>query len=48
MGDQGTTLSVKEIAERLHFGAPKSASLRLLTALKNRASNDSEQACPGI
>jgi len=43
-----TTLSVKQIAERLHFGTTKSASLRLLTAMKNRASSDREQACLGI
>ena len=29
-----TTLSVKQIAERLHFGTAKSASFRLLTTMK--------------
>ncbi len=43
-----TTLSVKQIAERLHFGTPKSASFRLLTAMKNRAPGDGEQECLGI
>jgi hypothetical protein len=32
-----TTLSVRQIAERLHLGTPKSAGFRLLTAMKNRA-----------
>lgn len=30
-----TTLSVKRIAQRLHFGTPKSASFRLLTVMRN-------------
>jgi REP element-mobilizing transposase RayT len=40
-----TTLSVRQIAERLHLGTPKSASLRLLMAMRNRASRDGEQGC---
>jgi len=43
-----TTLSVKQRAERLLFGTPKSASFRSLTAMKNRASSDGEHACSGI
>lgn len=33
-----TTLSVKQIAARLHLGSPASASLCLLTAVNNAAS----------
>lgn len=33
-----TTLSVREIAERLHLGTAKSASFRLLTTMKNQNS----------
>ena len=42
-----TTLTVKQIAERLHLGTPKSASFRLLTVNKQTA-NDRAQACLGI
>jgi hypothetical protein len=31
-----TTLSVKQIAQRLHFGTPKSASFRLLTVMRTQ------------
>jgi putative transposase len=33
-----TTLSVRQIAERLHLGTPKSASFRLLTTMRNENS----------
>ena len=43
-----TTPSDKQIAERLHFGTPKSASFRLLTATKDRASSDAQHGRLGI
>jgi hypothetical protein len=36
---QETTLSVKQIAARLHFGTPKSASFCLLMARRRQSSN---------
>src|SRR5258708_6625381 len=38
-----TTLTVKQIAGRLHLGTPKSASVRLLTAARKQAFNDPAQ-----
>jgi REP element-mobilizing transposase RayT len=38
-----TTLSVKQIAQRLHFGTPKSASFRLLTVMRTQTSTDPAQ-----
>jgi hypothetical protein len=38
-----TTLSVKRIAQRLHFGTPKSASFRLLAVMRNQPSADPAQ-----
>ena len=35
-----TTLSVKQIAQHLHFGTPKSASFRLLTVMRTQTSTD--------
>jgi hypothetical protein len=43
-----TTLSVKQIATRLHLGTPKSASVRLLTATRQKACGDPAQRSPGI
>ena len=43
-----TTLSVKQIATRLHLGTPKSASVRLLTATRQKASADPAQRTLGI
>jgi len=43
-----TTLSVKQIATRFHFGTPKSASVRLLTATRQNASGDPAQRTLGI
>ncbi len=45
---QETTLTVKQIAERLHFGTPKSASFRLLMAMRKQTPNDAAQDCPGV
>jgi len=38
-----TTLSVKQIAQRLHFGTPKSASFRLLRVQRTQISTDPAQ-----
>ncbi len=38
-----TTLSVKQIAQRLHFGTPKSASFRLLTIMRTQTATDPAQ-----
>lgn len=38
-----TTLSVKQIAQRLHLGTPKSASFRLLTVMRTQSSTDPAQ-----
>jgi REP element-mobilizing transposase RayT len=38
-----TTLSVKQIAQRLHLGTPKSASFRLLTVMRRQPSTDPAQ-----
>jgi hypothetical protein len=43
-----TTLSVKEIATRLHLGTPKSASVRLLTATRHKPCADPAQRTLGI
>ena len=43
-----TTLSVKQIATRLHLGTPKSASVRRLTATRQKASADPAQRTLGI
>jgi hypothetical protein len=43
-----TTFSVKQIATRLHLGAPKSASVRLLTATRHKACGDLAQRTLGI
>ena len=45
---QETTLSVKHIAQRLHFGTAKSASFRLLTTMKSENSVNSAQAYLGL
>lgn len=38
-----TTLSVKQIAQRLHFGTPKSASFRLLAVMRTQTPTDPAQ-----
>jgi hypothetical protein len=38
-----TTLSVRQIAERLHLGTPKSASFRLLSSRKQERNNQTSQ-----
>jgi REP-associated tyrosine transposase len=43
-----TTLSIKQIAGRLHLGTSKSASVRLHTAMKQTAPTHPAQACLGI
>jgi hypothetical protein len=43
-----TTLSVKQIATRLYLGTPKSASVRVLTATRQKASADPGQRTLGI
>jgi hypothetical protein len=43
-----TTLSVKQIATRLHLGTPKSASVRPLTATRRKACGDPAQRTLGI
>jgi hypothetical protein len=43
-----TALSVKQIATRLQLGTPKSASVRLLTATRQKASGDPAQHTLGI
>lgn len=43
-----TTLSIKQIATRLHLGTPRSASVRLLTATSQKASADPAQRTLGI
>ncbi|MCX6923370.1 MAG: hypothetical protein NT154_09205 [Verrucomicrobia bacterium] len=43
-----TTLSVKHIATRVHLGTPESASARLLTATREKASADPAQRTLGI
>jgi hypothetical protein len=43
-----TTLSVKQIAQRLHFGTPKSASFRLLTVMRSQTSTGPAQPRLGI
>jgi hypothetical protein len=42
------TPSVKQIAIRLHLGTPKSASVRLLTAGRQKAYDDPAQRSLGI
>ena len=43
-----TTLSVKQIATRLHLGTPKSASVRLLRATRQKACGDPARRSLGI
>ena len=43
-----TTLSVRQIAERLHLGTPKSASFRLLNNRKEARSSQSSQFHLGL
>jgi hypothetical protein len=43
-----TTLSVKQIAPRLHLGTPKSASVRLLRTTRQKACGDPAQRSLGI
>ena len=43
-----TTLSVKQIATRLHLGTAKSASVRLLTATRQKSCSDPAQRSLGI
>ncbi len=43
-----TTLTVRQIAGLLHFGMPRSASVRLLTAARKQAFNDPAQKGLGI
>jgi hypothetical protein len=43
-----TTLSVKQIAERLHFGTSRSASFRLLTNMKSEDSINPAQGVLGF
>ena len=38
-----TTLSVKQIAQRLHLGTAKSASFRLLTVMRTQTATDPAQ-----
>jgi hypothetical protein len=39
-----TTLSVKQIAQRLHLGTPKSASFRLLAVMRTQTAADQAQS----
>jgi len=43
-----TTLSVKQIATRLHLGTPKSASVRLLRAARQNVWGDAAQRSLGL
>jgi len=43
-----TTLTVRQIAGLLHFGTSRSASVRLLTAMRKQASSDPAQKCLGM
>ena len=43
-----TTLSIKQIAERLHLGATRSPSVRLHTAMRQPASAQPAQGHPGM
>jgi hypothetical protein len=45
---QETTLSVKQIAERLDFGTAKSASFRLLTTMKRKGAINPAQSSLGL
>ena len=45
---QETTLSLKQIAQRLHFGTPKIAGFRLLKTLREQTSSNPAQGCLGI
>ena len=43
-----TTLSIRQIAECLHLGTPRSASVRLHTVMRGTAPAGSVQPCLGI
>jgi hypothetical protein len=45
---QETTLSVKQLAQRLDFGTPKSASFRLLKTMREQTSSNPAQGCLGM